>query len=198
MQVGWGEGLDEAAAFLNTRPNAESLKVVSWYSTTFEPYFKGHSIYEVDDEKISRSPKPGLAADYVVFYVNQTQRQLPSEGAIQFFQASASPVYTVTLNGLDYAWIYPSLSLPHTLDGEARLVGQSELLGYRLTDEAGQPVTTAYPESVVLISLYGSGRARPRGTNCGSAWLTTISRLVATATRLKRSLRWHGPSGRMG
>ncbi len=154
MQVGWGEGLDQAAAFLNTRPDAESLKVVSWYSTTFEPYFKGHSIYEIDDEKISRSPKPGLAADYVVFYVNQTQRQLPSEGALQFFQVSASPVYTVTLNGLDYAWIYPSLRLPYTLAGEVRLVGQSELLGYRLTDEAGQPVTMAYPESVVLISLY--------------------------------------------
>jgi hypothetical protein len=163
MQVGWGEGLDQAAAFLNTLPEAESLKVVSWYSTTFEPYFKGHSIYEIDDEKISRSPKPGLAADYVVFYVNQTQRQLPSEGALQFFQASASPVFTVTLNGLDYAWIYPSLSLPHILAGEARLVGQSELLGYRLTDEAGQPVTTAYPESVVLISLYWEWQGQAEG-----------------------------------
>jgi len=163
MQVGWGEGLNEAAAFLNTLPNAETLKLVSWYSTTFEPYFKGHSIYEIDDEKISRSPKPGLAADYVVVYVNQVQRQLPSEGALQFFQASASPVYTVTLNGLDYAWIYPSLSLPHVLAGEARLVGQAELLGYRLTDEAGRPVTTAYPESVVLISLYWEWQGQAEG-----------------------------------
>ncbi|MBE7471414.1 MAG: glycosyltransferase family 39 protein [Anaerolineales bacterium] len=163
MQVGWGEGLDEAAAFLNTLPNAETLKVVAWYSTTFEPYFKGHSIYEIDDEKISRSPKPGLAADYVVVYVNQVQRQLPSEGALQFFQASASPVYTVTLNGLDYAWIYPSLSLPHVLAGEARLVGQAELLGYRLSDEAGRPVTTAYPESVVLLSLYWEWQGQAEG-----------------------------------
>jgi hypothetical protein len=154
MQVGWGEGLDKAAAFLNTLPNAESLKVVSWYSTTFEPYFKGQAIYEIDDEKISRSAKPGLAADYVVFYVNQTQRQLPSEGVLQFFRASASPVYTVTLNGLDYAWIYPSLALPHVLAGEVRLVGQAELLGYKLTDEAGRPVKSAYPESVVLLSMY--------------------------------------------
>ncbi len=154
LQVGWGEGLDEAAAYLNTRPNAESLKVVSWYSTTFEPYFKGHAIYKIDEEKISRSPKPGLAADYVVFYINQTQRQLPSEGVLQFFRASASPVYTVTLNGLDYAWIYPSVAMQHVLDGEIRLVGQAELLGYNLTDEAGRPVTSAYPESVVMLSLY--------------------------------------------
>ncbi len=153
IQVGWGEGLNEAAAYLNTLPNAESLKVVSWYSTTFEPYFKGHTIYKIEEDKISRSPKPGLAADYVVFYINQTQRQLPSEGALQFFQAT-SPVYTVTLNGLDYAWIYPSLGLPHLISGEARLVGQGELLGYTLTTEAGQPVTSAYPESVVLLSMY--------------------------------------------
>ncbi|MCL4300503.1 MAG: glycosyltransferase family 39 protein [Anaerolineae bacterium] len=154
MQVGWGEGLNEAAAYLNTLPNAQALKVVSWYSTTFEPYFKGHSIYKIDDDKISRSPKPGLAADYVVFYINQTQRLLPSEGALQFFKASASPVYTVTLNGLDYAWIYPSLGLRHVFAGEVRLVGQADLLGYNLTDEAHQPVTTAYPESVVLLSLF--------------------------------------------
>ncbi|GIK39161.1 MAG: hypothetical protein BroJett011_29940 [Chloroflexota bacterium] len=154
VQVGWGEGLNEAAAYLNTLPNAQALKVVSWYSTTFEPYFKGHAIYKVDDDKISRSPKPGLAADYVVFYINQTQRLLPSEGALQFFKASASPVYTVTLNSLDYAWIYPSIGLQHVFTGEVRLVGQAELLGYNLTDEAHQLVTTAYPESVVLLSLF--------------------------------------------
>jgi hypothetical protein len=153
MQIGWGEGLNEAAAYLNTLPQAESLKVVSWYSTTFEPYFKGQSIYEIDEEKISRSSKPGLAGDYVVFYINQTQRQLPSEGALQFFRA-ASPVYTVALNGINYAWIYPSLGVEHMLAGEVRLVGQSELLGYNLRDETDQPVTTAYPESVVFLSLY--------------------------------------------
>jgi 4-amino-4-deoxy-L-arabinose transferase-like glycosyltransferase len=163
MQVGWGEGLNEAAAYLNTLPNAGSLKVVSWYSTTFEPYFKGHTIYKIDDDKISRSPKPGLAADYVVFYINQTQRLLPSEGALQYFKAAASPVYTVTLNGLDYAWIYPSAGLQHVFAGEPRLVGQAELLGYNLTDEAHHPVTSAYPESVVLLSLFWEWQGQAAG-----------------------------------
>jgi hypothetical protein len=153
IQVGWGEGLDQAAAYLNTLPGAESAKVTSWYSTTFEPYFKGHAIYKIDEDKISRSAKPGLAADYVVFYINQTQRRLPSEGVLQFFQTT-TPVYTVTLNGLDYAWIYRAPAVTHIIRREARLVGQAELLGYTLTDEAGQPVTTAYPESVVNLSLY--------------------------------------------
>lgn len=166
IQVGWGEGLNEAAAYLNTLPQAESLKVVSWYSTAFEPYFKGQSIYKIDDEKISRSPKPGLAADYVVFYINQTQRLLPSEGALQFFQ-SVSPVYTVTINGIDYATIYPSVRMQHVFSGEVRLVGQSELLGYNLTSEAGQPVTNAYPESVVLLSLFWEWQGQAEGDKIG-------------------------------
>ena len=153
VQVGWGEGLNEAAAYLNTLPNAESTQVVSWYSTTFEPYFAGQAIYKIEDEKISRSAKPGLAADYVVFYVNQLQRELPTAGAIQFFQ-STSPVYTVTLQGVDYAWVYPSVAMTHVLPDEVRLVGQAELLGYNLMTEAGDPTTITTPESVLLLSLY--------------------------------------------
>jgi len=153
LQVGWGEGLNEAAAYLNSLPDVESTQVTSWYSTTFEPYFHGQAIYKTEDEKISRSPKPGLAADYVIFYVNQTQRQLPSEGALQYFR-SRPPVYTVTLSGIDYAWIYPSVGMQHVLAGEVRLVGQAELLGYNLTTEAGQPLESTYPESVVFLTLY--------------------------------------------
>ncbi|MEW5957084.1 MAG: glycosyltransferase family 39 protein, partial [Chloroflexota bacterium] len=153
LQVGWGEGLNEAAAYLNSLPGVESTRVTAWYSTTFEPYYHGQAIYKLEDEKISRSAKPGLAADYVVFYINQTQRRLPSEGALQYFQAT-TPVYTVTINGLDYAWIYPSVGLDYVFPDEVRLVGQAELLGYNLTSEAGRPVESAYPESVVLLSLF--------------------------------------------
>jgi hypothetical protein len=153
MLLGWGEGLDQAARWLNSLPHAEELDVVSWYSTAFEPFFRGHAIYKIEEEKISRTFKPGLAADYVVLYVNQVQRQLPSPGALQFLQA-VSPVYTVTLRGTDYAWIYPSIKLQHIIADEVRLVGQAELLGYTLKDEAGRPVSVAHPDSVVYLSLY--------------------------------------------
>ncbi len=105
LNVGWGEGLDQAARWLNSLPGAEKSSVVAWYSTTFEPFFRGNAIYKIDEEKISRSSKPGLAADYVVLYINQVQRELPSVGALQFFQ-STTPIYTVTLHGIDYAWIW--------------------------------------------------------------------------------------------
>jgi 4-amino-4-deoxy-L-arabinose transferase-like glycosyltransferase len=162
LNVGWGEGLDQAARWLNSLPGAENSSVVAWYSTTFEPFFRGNAIYKIDEEKISRSSKPGLAADYVVLYVNQVQRELPSAGALQFFR-STTPVYTVTLHGIDYAWIYPSVKMQHVIAGEARLVGQAELLGYDLTDEAGQPVTTAYPSGTVHLSLYWEWQGNAEG-----------------------------------
>ncbi len=177
MIAGWGEGLDQAARWLNTRPDAQDLEVVSWYSTTFEPYFKGHSIYKIEEEKISRTSKPGLVADYVVFYVNQVQRQLPSPGTLQFYQA-ATPVYTATLHGIDYAWVYPSVGMQHVFPGDVRLVGQAELLGYDLVDEAGQPINVVHPDSVAYLSLYwewqGKAEDEPIGVSLvdddGATW----------------------------
>jgi 4-amino-4-deoxy-L-arabinose transferase-like glycosyltransferase len=136
--VGWGEGIDQAARYLNGLPGAADLRVVSWYSSTFEPFFVGHTLYEVEEEKLSRSSKPPLAADYVVFYINQLQRQFPSPGAIRYFQQKP-PVYTVQLSGIDYAWVYPAPGVRHIIGSEARLVGQAELLGYDLEGVKGDP-----------------------------------------------------------
>lgn len=168
LMVGWGEGLDQAARWLNMQPNAENTRVVAWYSTTFEPFFRGKAIYKIEEEKISRTAAPGLAADYVVLYVNQVQRALPSAGALQFFR-STTPVYTVTLHGIDYAWIYPSVAMQHVIAGEVRLVGQAELLGYDLRDEAGRPVEMISPDTVAYLSLYwewqGKSQDDPVGTS---------------------------------
>jgi hypothetical protein len=153
IPVGWGEGLDQAAAWLNQQPGAEDLAVVAWYSTTFEPYFKGRAIYKIEEEKISRTPKPGLAADYVIFYVNQVQREIPSVGALQFFQAEP-PAHTVTLNGTEYAWIYPSVGMQRVIAVESRLVGQAELQGFNLWDDAGQPINSLAPDRTTTVQLY--------------------------------------------
>lgn len=153
IQVGWGEGLNEAAAYLNSLPEAAESSVTAWYSTTFEPYFEGRAIYKIDEEKISRSAKPGLAADYVVFYINQVQRRLPSEGALAFFRQEP-PLHTVSLNGQPYAWIYSAPALPHIIGGEARLVGQAELLGFELLDQAGERLAEIPSGSVATLRLY--------------------------------------------
>ncbi|MBN1220886.1 MAG: glycosyltransferase family 39 protein [Anaerolineae bacterium] len=151
--VGWGEGLDLAAGYLNEWPNVEALKVSAWYHSTFEPYFRGQAVERVGDDKLSRSAKPALVSDYVVLYINQIQRQLPTPGMIQYYQ-SFDPVHVVTINGIDYAFIYPSPAVRHPLYGEVRLVGQAELLGYNLLDELGQPASRLPADATALVQLY--------------------------------------------
>ncbi|MCB0164089.1 MAG: glycosyltransferase family 39 protein, partial [Anaerolineae bacterium] len=151
--VGWGEGLDAAARWLNSQPGVQDTEAVAWYSTTFEPYFDGHAIYKIDEAKISRTPKPGLAADYVILYINQIQRELPTLGALQFYQA-VPPAHVVTLNGLDYAWIYPSLHLQRIIENDAPLVGQAELLGFNLLDPTGDRIQTLRPDQTATVELY--------------------------------------------
>lgn len=97
--VGWGEGLDQAAEYLNQKPNAADLTVAAWYSWQFAPYFHGRTVDLSSNE-------PALTADYTVFYINQLQRGFPSAELLAYF-ADRAPEKIITLGGIDYAFIYP-------------------------------------------------------------------------------------------
>lgn len=102
MMIGWGEGLDQAARYINAKPGANSLRVQSWYPIgPFSYFFKGHTIikdFEPDPEKLQK-------ADYYVLYFHQWQRQRPSEEFIQYFDQQV-PEHIVYIDGLEYARIY--------------------------------------------------------------------------------------------
>jgi hypothetical protein len=125
VPVGWGEGLEEAAAWLNAQSGAENLRVAAWYSDIFFPYFVGERV------SFSSSGKSQLAADYVVFYVNQVQRQKPDPGLVAYF-VSREPSYVVTIDGVDWAWVYPAPNMMYQASGKTRITGRAWLLGYSL------------------------------------------------------------------
>jgi len=106
MQIGWGEGIDQAARYLNAKPNAAQLTVYSWYETgCFSYLFEGesHQIsskYEWDEAQVEQF----FAADYVVIYIHQGQRKMAEH--LLGYLALQTPEYTVRLNGLEYARIY--------------------------------------------------------------------------------------------
>jgi len=82
MLIGWGEGLDIAARYLNAKPGSQKLRVKSWYSDgPFSYIFQGISI--VPD--FPSDPRDLLRVDYIVIYRHQWQRQLPSEEFLAFF-----------------------------------------------------------------------------------------------------------------
>jgi hypothetical protein len=99
LLYGWGEGLDEAAAYLNEKPNAANLHVASHYINQFSPFFEGTATPD------GRAPL--VEPDYFVLYSCAVQRQFVPEVTGRLYGVE-KPEYTVHVKGLEYAWIYPN------------------------------------------------------------------------------------------
>ncbi len=110
VTIGWGEGLDLAAAYLNQEPNAEQLRVSSWYQSTFAPFFKGEAI------SYSQEKGKAMAGDYVVFYINQLQRRFPDDELFRYFEARYRPEKIIPLKGVNYVEIYPGPHIQHYVE----------------------------------------------------------------------------------
>ena len=101
--VGWGEGLDQMARYLNQKPEAAQLEVSSWYHRELIPFFHGSA--DRLDPKGDANLMPWHMADYVVFYLNQVQRDIPSQALVNYI-CSLEPEHVVRVKGIDYAWLY--------------------------------------------------------------------------------------------
>jgi 4-amino-4-deoxy-L-arabinose transferase-like glycosyltransferase len=104
MMVGWGEGLDQAARFLNAKPGAADLRVMAWYPVgSFSYFFTGDTLGSPPEWEMARQELQNV--DYVVTYVNQWQRQLPFPEMLAALEQLA-PERVILLNGIEYARIY--------------------------------------------------------------------------------------------
>jgi hypothetical protein len=166
--VGWGEGMEQAAAYLNGRPDAKELYVAAVPAQTFLPYFEGsgENFYTND---------VALRADYVVLYLSQVQRLAPSPEIVRHFQAM-QPEHVVTVQGMPYAWIYPGPRLITTqVPAGATLanVGFGDpirLAGFRIQDASAPqvalywhalaPMSENYAVSVRLVAADGTWLAQ--------------------------------------
>ncbi len=102
MMLGWGEGLDQAAEFLNETGDAKQLKAISWYGDgPFSFFFVGTTVDRNLPNEVSELP----TADFLVLYVNEWQRKLPSREFLDYF-ARQEPVHVVAINHIEYARIY--------------------------------------------------------------------------------------------
>jgi hypothetical protein len=105
LQVGWGEGLDEAARYLNDLPGAKEMTVAAWYERVFSEFFIGRTINIEDLPTISANEiEQILSADYIVAYYHQFQRDMP-ENLIAILE-DQEPIHRLWFNGLEYVRIY--------------------------------------------------------------------------------------------
>ncbi len=95
LMVGWGEGLDEAARYLNRKENAKDLRIATCYNQQFAPFAVGHSANRYS----------WFSSDYVVLYSSHVQSGLLEPKMLNYFR-SLQPEHVVRLKGIDYAWIY--------------------------------------------------------------------------------------------
>lgn len=126
--VGWGEGLEQVGSWLNQQPKAENKKVIAWYATgPLSYFFKGEAI-----SVLYGSRMPWLDADYVLLYINQIQRGIPTWAAVDYF-LQQPPVYTVTSQNLTLARLYDLHAIV-------------EQLKATMPAPVSQPVTTTWPD----------------------------------------------------
>jgi hypothetical protein len=89
VPTGWGEGIEQAVHWLNQQPDAPNLNISTWYYQNIAEYYMlGNYI------GFSNTGSSQLAADYTLFYINQTTRQIPLPALVRYFQRK-EPVYTV-------------------------------------------------------------------------------------------------------
>jgi 4-amino-4-deoxy-L-arabinose transferase-like glycosyltransferase len=111
--VGWGEGLEQVAAWLNQQPDITGVLTVSTTTRPLQPYLRAGAQAITPQE--SELPEK---AGYVVIYIRDVMRGALSPPFDQFFEREM-PVYTVRIAGVDYAWIYqvpPPIAFPRPAD----------------------------------------------------------------------------------
>ncbi|NJP07429.1 MAG: hypothetical protein HC837_18290 [Chloroflexaceae bacterium] len=98
--VGWGEGFDQVAEWLNQQPDSTGVLTISRMITSLNPY--------LDSGVQAFFPSEGTLRDnagYVVVYISEVQGGPPLPPSDQFY-GKAVPVHQVVLHGVPYAWMY--------------------------------------------------------------------------------------------
>ncbi len=105
MSVGWGEGLQDAAIFLQHQPDIHHKTIYTWYSLAFNWYAAGLGVRAQFADVSDAIPLSQYqASDYIVVYINQAQRHYPP--ALLDYLATQQPAYTARIDGVDFAWVY--------------------------------------------------------------------------------------------
>ncbi len=99
FQLGWGEGYDQVAEWLNAQPDITGVVTAAVMTKTLNPYLR-HGAQAATPRTATLPSKTG----YVVVYIYQAQGTVFPP--FNEFYGQAKPLHTVTIHGLDYAWIY--------------------------------------------------------------------------------------------
>jgi hypothetical protein len=134
FSVGWGEGFGQAAAWLNEQPDITGVQTAAIMIRSLQPYLR-HGAQATTPEGPTLPPETG----YVVVYIYQAQGTVFAP--FDEFYPQATPLHTVTIHGVEYAWIYQAPPrLAHPLD--VGFGGALRLRGYEASGPLQPGATT--------------------------------------------------------
>jgi hypothetical protein len=109
--TGWGEGLEQAAAWLNAQPDITGVRVATTQPSALQPYMLDGA------QAVAASDQLPDHTGYLVVYVRSTQGLVWPP--FDRFYPAAAPRHVVQIHGVDYAWIYqapPPITQPQPAD----------------------------------------------------------------------------------
>jgi hypothetical protein len=111
--VGWGEGLEQAADWLNQQPDITGVLAVSTSTRPLQPYLRPGA-----QAMTPAGPDMPAQAGYVVIYIRDVMRGPPAPPFDRYFEHE-TPQFVVRIAGVEYVWIYqvaPPVSTPRPAD----------------------------------------------------------------------------------
>jgi 4-amino-4-deoxy-L-arabinose transferase-like glycosyltransferase len=131
LLIGWGEGMDQAGAWLRAQPDIGSGPVLSALGPTLQPFVPA-PVRDVSD-------LGAVPANYAVVYLESIQRAAdpPLYDRVQ----QTIPLHTVVIHGIEYAKIY-QLPRPFQRPVGARWGAALLLRGVTIAPAPGQIVVT--------------------------------------------------------
>lgn len=101
--LGWGEGLEQVAEYLNEKPDAKNLSVMSLHAYgPLSYYFEGETQRKPWMGELTFESIQDL--DYMVIYVSERQTNI--HPAMLTVLDSYEPEFVANINGVDYARLY--------------------------------------------------------------------------------------------
>ena len=141
LPVGWGEGMDLAARYLNQKEDALNLRVATGGIPGFAPLFKGQTEGLTEHNLAT--------ADYAILYVSDVQQNSPGTADLY---GQRQPEHVVNIHSVDYAWIYRNT---HYQELIAYLESQAEPDDVVLLD-AASPFVKHYQGSLTYYVISDS------------------------------------------
>ncbi|NJL34634.1 MAG: hypothetical protein HC893_13220, partial [Chloroflexaceae bacterium] len=184
ITVGWGEGLEQAGAYITAQPDGCAYPLAAWYEETILPYV----CTAVMNLGWANDP---ATVNYAVLYINQVQRGIYAD-ITAMLPERAALVQQVTIHGVPYAWVY---QLPRPLPMQAKAqfgdVLRLHSYGIDITNirtgwgaSGDNPMAGPHARQHRLYAVFAFARCRGHphcSGRCAAGWPARAYQSVATA-----------------